>query len=172
MQLFYELSAADLGAAQRLFSMRRRATAFWMTTIYGVAAMLFGLFDSFIHRPGFLIPLLAGLYLVLQTPVLLPRAARKNWVKSRALHGAATLSTSSEGLTLETPHARFFYRWDVVLHVDEGATVWIVCVSPLSFVIIPTRAFGSEEEKSRLRAELSRIGAGAQSSVAPPLAAP
>lgn len=169
MQLFYELGAADLSAAQRLFFQRRRKATVWATTFYGVLAILFGLFDSFIHRPGFLIPLLAGFYLVLQIPVLLPRAARKNWGATRALHGPTTLSTSSEGLTLENPNIRFFYRWETLLAFDEGAPVWLIHVSPLSFIIISTRAFGSEEDKARFRAEVSRIGAAAAGA---PLAAP
>ncbi|RYF40552.1 MAG: hypothetical protein EOO38_21775 [Cytophagaceae bacterium] len=136
MQLSYELSAADMGAAQLLFWRRRRPLFFWGFTIYGVLFFLFGVWQlSRGWLASALLPLLFGGWATICVPVLLPRTAKKNWNKSLFLHGATTLTTSSEGLETANPMSRSFMRWEVVGDVLEGPKVWLVFVGPMNFHI-------------------------------------
>ncbi|BCM93844.1 hypothetical protein IAD21_05735 [Abditibacteriota bacterium] len=171
MQLFYELSPDDMAAAQSLFWRRRRPLLFWGFTIYGVLFFLFGLWQLFRGSLGSaLVPLLFGVWATLFVPMMLPRAAKKNWKKSPFLHGATTLTTSNEGLETANPVWRSFMRWEVVGDILEGPTVWLVLVGPMNFHIIPARAFSSDAERIQFRNEAYPRGSAASGQT--PIAAP
>lgn len=171
MQLFYELSGDDMAAAQSLFWRRRRRLFFWGFTVYGVLFFLFGLWQLIRGgAAGAFIPMLFGAWATLFVPVLLPRTAKKNWAKSLFLHGATTLTISSEGIESSNPMWRSFMRWEIIGEVIEGPQVWLVLIGPMNFHIVPTRAFSSEEERVQFRS--ATHGRGAVANGGPPIAAP
>lgn len=172
MQLVYELSPSDYEAAQSLFLRRKKAGLFWFGLIYGGATVLWGLVDLSRGRPLAVVLLVLGLFLMINVPILSPRGMRKLFPKSRALHGVTTLQTSSEGVSIESPNARHFYRWDVVFSVVEGPKVWLLLISPQSFIMVPTRAFASPEEMQMFRVESGRHGSFANVNVGAPIASP
>ena len=171
MQLSYELSPDDMAAAQSLFWRRRRPLFFWGFTVYGLLFFLFGLWLLVRgSTASAFVPLLFGVWATLLVPVLLPRAAKKNWKKTSFLHGPTTLTTSNEGLETENPMSRIFIRWEAIRDVIEGPTVWLVFVGPMNFYMIPVRAFSSEEEQRQFRNEVYPRGSVASGQA--PISAP
>jgi len=172
MQLVYELSPSDLEAAQALFLRRRKVGLYWFGLIYGGITLLLGLLTLSRGHISAVILVVLGLFLMLNVPVLVPRASRKTFPQCRTMHGVTTLHTSDEGVSVEGPNARSFYRWNVVLAVLEGPKVWLLVLGPNTFLPVPTRAFASPEEMQMFRVESGRHGSFADVSVGAPIASP
>lgn len=174
MQLSYELSSADLGVAQALFWRKRRPLFFWGFSVYGAFFALFGLWLLVRGNvSSAIVPLVFGAWAIAFVPFLLPRSARKSWSKMRFLHGPTLLSTSDEGMEVSNSMSRSLVRWEVFDAILEGKEAWLLCIGPLNYYIVPTRAFANEEEKTRFRSELHRVGSPVSSVVSSaPLASP
>ena len=171
MQLNYELSAADLVKAQRLFLRRKRALFFWGCLIYGALLFFFGVFMALTQSLPAALPLLAvSVYLALMPAVILPLAARGVWNKTPVLQGATTLKLAPEGFEISNSLSRALVRGQALQDGVQDAQMWMLFLGPGSYYLVPKRAFGSPQQAQDFEEAVARFVA--MNAPAAPISAP
>lgn len=145
MPIQFEISANDFAEATRQFFFQRKKAMVWGLTLYGALFLLFGLLMLFSDPALAIVPLACGTWFVLNFPVLVPKSARKMWLKTPTMHGLLTLSMGEDEVAVEGPNARFFYKWSVVQDFVEWPQGALLMLSPTSFWMFPRAAFSDEQ---------------------------
>ena len=82
---------------------------------------------------------------------------RRGWESQPQLHRPFVAEVDERGLRLSEPLSRHEYHWDYFPGWIETENVFAIYVSPVSFHLLPKRAFADEAARTEFRKLLKRV---------------
>jgi len=148
MDVTYQLTANDFVQAIRHGKLETKLERWWNFLFYpGLAAAVIA--DKFVTLKTVLIESLiiffVGLIVILIRLIRSSRAGRARFTNDPSAQGPISLNVSSDGLSFQGPASPDNVSWDHYLRWHETTKQFVLFPSLGTFVIVPKRAFTSEQ---------------------------